>query len=617
MKKLIPFAHFFPVSQKKEEIDLADFMIRFLICCLLLGAAVGILCMVQKFLGKYLTGRMRYHLWFCLFPLLVIPFFSNFPVPGFFIPSFLHSGFPLGETAHIPIQTAAQTAASAEWMNNFSMSVSTQTPSILGQAAFFIWLAGMAVTAFSMLLARIRLARIEHSALPVQNREILRLYGDCRKEMSIRKPIPVYSTAFLSSPVIAGLFHPRIYLPISLITDFSPDEIRFMLLHELFHYKHGDTIWNALVIPGKIVYWFHPLVRYAFQEMHNDREIACDTDVLTIIGENNRTDYGYTLLNLAEDICRKASPFAAGIGGNVKQIKQRIIHIASYHSFSRREKMRSLSLFFVTVLLLSTFLPLLSLEAADKNRYHFDETGKTISHPNLKKDFGEYQGSFVLYDTALDSWKIYNQHEASARISPASTFKIYIALSALEQGIITPEQTTLSWDGSMQPMKSWEQDHSLSSAMENSVNWYFEKLDSRCGLSSTQNFVRDIGYGNRYTGRDISSYWRNGSLRISPIEQVEMLEKLHENSFGFSPENVEAVKNSIRLFSTEKGTLYGKTGTLLSGGKYSGWFVGFLEKENGTCFFATNIQKGKNASGAAAAELTFSVLSRWKIWEKP
>ena len=96
-----------------------------------------------------------------------------------------------------------------------------------------------------------------------------------------------------------------------------------------------------------------------------------------------------------------------------------------------------------------------------------------------------------------------------------------------------------------------------------------------------------------------------------------MLEKLHENSFGFSPENVEAVKNSIRLFSTEKGTLYGTTGTLLSGGKYSGWFVVFLEKENGTCFFATNIQKGKNASGAAAAELTFSVLSRWKIWEKP
>lgn len=38
----------------------------------------------------------------------------------------------------------------------------------------------------------------------------------CLDEMKITKEIPVYSTAFLKSPVIVGILKPRIYLPIPL-----------------------------------------------------------------------------------------------------------------------------------------------------------------------------------------------------------------------------------------------------------------------------------------------------------------------------------------------------------------------------------------------------------------
>ena len=97
--------------------------------------------------------------------------------------------------------------------------------------------------------------------------------------------------------------------------------------------------------------------------------------------------------------------------------------------------------------------------------------------------------------------------------------------------------------------------------------------------------------------------------------QVEMLKKLYYNQFGFSSENIKAVKDSICLYSADDGTLSGKTGTEeVSGHNTSGWFIGYVEKDSHTYFFATNIQNEKLASGPLAAELTFSILSDLELW---
>lgn len=72
--------------------------------------------------------------------------------------------------------------------------------------------------------------------------------------------------------------------------------------------------------------------------------------------------------------------------------------------------------------------------------------------------------------------------------------------------------------------------------------------------------------------------WLESSLKISPIEQVELLRKFYENSLGFSDRNVDAVKDAIRISSSASGTLYGKTGTgRIEGMDVNGWFVGYVE----------------------------------------
>ena len=82
----------------------------------------------------------------------------------------------------------------------------------------------------------------------------------------------------------------------------------------------------------RIIYWFNPIVLVALKEMCHDREIACDSSVLKMLEYKDYINYGNTLINFAEKISTTPFPFVAGLGGNMKQIKRRILNIASYEN---------------------------------------------------------------------------------------------------------------------------------------------------------------------------------------------------------------------------------------------------------------------------------------------
>ena len=153
--------------------------------------------------------------------------------------------------------------------------------------------------------------------------------------------------------------------------------------------------------------------------------------------------------------------------------------------------------------------------------------------------------------------------------------------------------------------------------MQASVNWYFEEIDQQLGRTVIQDYIRKIGYGNESVNANLSSYWMQGTLKISPVEQVELLTALHNNQFDFAPENINAIKNSICLFSSEGKSFYGKTGTgRVDGQDVNGWFVGYIETTGNTYFFATNIQATENATGSKASEISLSILSHIGIWQQ-
>lgn len=157
----------------------------------------------------------------------------------------------------------------------------------------------------------------KRSALPLQNQQVKTIYYNCLKELKISHPVSVYSTAFLKSPVLIGIIHPRIYIPIHLISELNPDDMRFMLLHELQHYRHKDTFIGFLMVISNILYWFNPFVWYTLKEILCDREIACDSAVLQMISADEYQAYGTTLINFAE----KISSFLSTGSWNVRKFQ--------------------------------------------------------------------------------------------------------------------------------------------------------------------------------------------------------------------------------------------------------------------------------------------------------
>ena len=598
---------------------MANFMIRFLICNVFISGIIGILLIAKRIFKNNLSSRMQYNLWFLLLGLLAVPFipFRLIGFPQIF--SWLGSlrSSPASDTATAIGETVGiHPVGNTDWMNDFALSVNSETPSIAGYILLGIWIVGIFAMIILVIKSSLRLRTLEKSALPLQNPEVRRLYHRCLEEMEIHRNIPVYSTAFLKSPIIVGLLKPCIYLPIHLISDYNESDMRYMLLHELQHYKHKDAVASYLMNLAGVVYWFNPLVWYALKEMRNDREVACDTSVLKMLEEEAYEDYGNTLINFAEKVSLSPFPFATGLGGSMEQMKRRIINIASYEKPTFIKRLKGITAFVLTAVLLLGFAPFISTYAADGSHYQWDSSSENISYIDLSTYFGEYEGSFVLYDLENDAWSIHDMEHATLRVAPNSTYKIYDALFGLEEDIITPENSFIVWNGENYPFEAWNADQTLQSAMNSSVNWYFESVDEQLGAANISNYIQEIGYGNENISGDFSTYWMESSLKISPIEQVELLTKLQNNSFGFSTENINAVKDAIRLSSSASGTFYGKTGTgRVDGQDVNGWFVGLLETADNTYFFATNIGADSDATGGNASEITMSILSDMNIWK--
>ncbi len=594
-------------------------MIKFFLCNIFISIIIGIFLLAKHLLRNYLTSRAQYNLWFFLLGLLIVPFIPvqevHFPQIFTWFENLKNGSASTVET--VMKQTALQNQPdTANWMNDFSIFVSRKAPSTIGFILCILWCIGIFLMLIKLIQSIYHFHAIKKSALPLQNPTVNRLYQNCLAEMQLKKPIPIYSTAFLRSPIIAGLLKPCIYLPIHLISDYNENDMKFMLLHELGHYKYKDALANYFMNVVGVLYWFHPLVWYALKEMKNDREVACDTTVLKQIGKEAYIDYGNTLINFAEKMSHTSFPFAAGISGSMKEMQKRVKNIANYCPASFQKKLQSTFTFIIIAVFLSGTVPVLSIQALEKDRCHFDETN--VSYLDLHNIFKGYKGSFVLYDSTENTWRIYDKDNAVTRISPASTFKIYSALYGLESGTITPEQSLIRWNGQNYVYNLWNADQTLESAMQNSVTWYFQALDQRASLSDIEKYVQEIGYGNQIVEGDIASYWLNSSLKISPVEQVQLLKKLYNNEFEFAPENIKAVKNAISLYTTDEGTLSGKTGTEeVNGQNTSGWFIGYIEKNGHTYFFSTNIQSNQLASGPAATELTFMILSDLGLWNNP
>ena len=411
----------------------------------------------------------------------------------------------------------------------------------------------------------------------------------------------------VKSPVIFGMLKPIILVPYNCVEKMSDSEIKYIILHELSHYKNKDILMNYLMCLFQILYWFNPLVWIIFKQMKIEREIVCDSSVLNMLDEDNYTDYGMTIIRFVETVPQKRIfALSADMGGSKKHIKMRIEKIASFTKETLWSKLKGIAIFTMVFAVILSQASVISI-AGGYN--YFNDKKDNINIINLDKYFEGYNGSFVLYDMNNDEYTVYNEEKSRERVSPNSTYKIYSALSALENGVITEENSLMNWDGVLRYYDEWNRDLDLYGAMKYSANWYFDKINSINGIENVQNDLIKIGYGNcDFSGGN--DCWLESSLKISPLEQVDILKDFYTNNFGFSQSNIDTVKNSIKILSENDTVLYGKTGTgRIDDKDINGWFVGFVEKGDNVYIFATNIEADENATGSVSMEKTIDILN--------
>lgn len=218
-----------------------------------------------------------------------------------------------------------------------------------------------------------------------------------------------------------------------------------------------------------------------------------------------------------------------------------------------------------------------------------------IGAQDLSKYFQNAEGAFVLYDMKNDRYLRYNERRCRERFSPFSTFKIPNSLIGLETGVIKDAEFVIRWDSKKYPaqnnvMPEWNGDQTLRSAIKYSVVWYYRELARGVGEQRMKEWVTKLGYGNQDTSGGIDRFWLRSSLLISADEQIEFLKKLFRNELPVSKRSMEIVKDILTLEKTSEYKLSAKTGTgPLGGGKYIGWYVGYLETKGNVYFFAMNL----------------------------
>jgi beta-lactamase class D len=221
-----------------------------------------------------------------------------------------------------------------------------------------------------------------------------------------------------------------------------------------------------------------------------------------------------------------------------------------------------------------------------------------------------YDAALVIYNRTTGETVSIDPELSARRLSPCSTFKIYNTLIGLELGLIKgADAPWYQWDGVKRFIDGWNQDLTLREAFRVSPVPAYQILAREIGEAQMKEYIEKIGYGSQDISAGIDIFWLprqdTTSIKISADEQADLLNKLLDGKLPFLAENIVILRDIMLVEKTDKGALYGKTGSGMdSDGNWNlGWFVGFLESGDTTYVFVCNVTGGESPSGVTAKKI--------------
>ncbi|MBF9304138.1 beta-lactam sensor/signal transducer BlaR1 [Staphylococcus epidermidis] len=473
-----------------------------------------------------------------------------------------------------------------------------------------IWIVLVIILSFKFLNSLLYLKYLKKQSLYLNEKEKDKI-NKILFNHQYKRNIVIRKAESIHSPITFWYGKYIILIPSLYFKSINDKKLKYIILHEYAHAKNRDTLHLIIFHIFSIAMSYNPLIQIVKRKMIHDNEVEADRFVLNNINKNEFKSYAEAIM----DSVLKTSFFNKNIlshsfNGKKSLLKRRLINIKE----GNLKKQSKLILIFICIftffimIIQSQFLMGQSL--TDYNYKKPLQSDYQILDES--KNFGSNSGSFVMYSMKKDKYYIYNEKESRKRYSPDSTYKIYLALFGLDRHIISDKNSRMSLNHNHYPFDSWNKDQDLNTAIQNSVNWYFERISNQLSKNYTSDQLKQLNYGNKNLG-SYKAYWLEDSLKISNLEQVIVLKNMMEQNNHFSKNEKKQLSSSLLIRKNENYELYGKTGTGIVNGKYNnGWFVGYVITNHDKYYFSTHLSDEK-ASGENAKFINEKILKEMGV----
>ncbi|MCM1214590.1 MAG: M56 family metallopeptidase [Lachnospiraceae bacterium] len=266
-----------------------------------ISALIAVLLLLTPFFNKRYAAKWKYWIWIFFALRLLIPL-NGADVKNMMDPwqqagnqvsmesEKNDAGNPWEQTVtqgriivEIPAQMATPVMASSE-----------KDITLLDIAAFVWMMGGMAFLAVHLVSYACYRRRVLKRGTDIRDNEILCQLFQLKHELRIRDTVRVVEYPEAASPMVIGFLEPVLILP---EVRYSPEELYFILKHELIHLKRRDVYVKLLLAAANAVHWFNPLVWIMQKEAAVDMELSCDERVTQGTDYEVRKAYTETLLS--------------------------------------------------------------------------------------------------------------------------------------------------------------------------------------------------------------------------------------------------------------------------------------------------------------------------------
>ncbi|HLK07816.1 MAG TPA: M56 family metallopeptidase [Candidatus Angelobacter sp.] len=199
------------------------------------------------------------------------------------------------------------------------------------------WLCGIVVVLFVWLVRYQKISSFLRHAQPLREGREVEALDRLASVGGVRKKIDIFLSPASLEPGIMGIARPALVWPEGISDRLEDAHLDAILAHEVWHVRRHDNLAAMVHMLVEAIFWFHPLVWWLGARLVEERERACDEEVLQSGSE--RQVYAESILKICE-FC-VGSPLACVAGVTGADLKKRIVHImtknvASKLNFSRK-----------------------------------------------------------------------------------------------------------------------------------------------------------------------------------------------------------------------------------------------------------------------------------------